>query len=63
MRWMQLWIVWSDQVCMVRCLVALGFCRDSVEWSEDLQQSAVQSVRENSAEQLVQEVAGETVRL
>lgn len=59
MRWMQLWIVWSDQVCMVRCLV---FCRDSVEWSEDLQQSAVQSVRENSAEQLVQEVAGETVR-
>ena len=59
MRWMQLWIVWSDQVCMVRCLV---FFRDSVEWSEDLQQSAVQSVRENSAEQLVQEVAGETVR-
>lgn len=52
--------LWSDQVCMVRCLV---FCRDSVEWSEDLQQSAVESVRENSAEQLVQEVAGETVRL
>ena len=44
----------------VRCLV---FCRDSVEWSEDLQQSAVQSVRENSAEQLVQEVAGETCEM
>ena len=53
--------LWSDQVCEVRCLVGLVFCRDSVEWSEDLQQSAVQSVRENSAEQLVQEVAGETM--
>ena len=46
----------------MRCLVAVASCRDSVEWSDDLQQSAVQSVRENSAEQLAQDVAGKTVR-
>lgn len=41
--------------------MAVASCRDSVEWSDDLQQSAVESVRENSAEQLAQDVAGKTV--
>ena len=34
-------------------------CRDNVEWGDDLEQQAEQSVRENSTEQLSQEVNGE----
>jgi len=40
--------------------VFITLCRDNVEWGDELEQQAEQSVRENSTEQLSQEVNGET---
>ena len=58
--------VYVHTVCLVYVVEEVGsevfitLCRDNVEWGDELEQQAEQSVRENSTEQLSQEVNGET---